>query len=132
MNGSLVFQFDVDNSDIFLAEVLNRMRLQRRRPSHRSPINRRRCRTRIEDNFPVGVVTDKIARAKNVEHTRPAMSVDRNSLARLDAGIQNPHALVFKQDFMMIRQSPLHPARRATAVRPHSYLFCPGSFSIVR
>src|SRR2546430_14692425 len=37
--------------------------------------------------------------------TRIAGRVSRNHVAGLDAGIQHPHALVFKQDFMMFGRS---------------------------
>lgn len=47
-------------------------------------------RAGIENRISLGVVADEIARPKVVEHARPAMSVNRNGVARLDAGIEDP------------------------------------------
>src|SRR5258705_3803129 len=101
----LVFQFDADDTNLSIADILNRMCKQRRRPRYCSSHDARFFGTGIENGISLVVSPNEIARTEDVEHTRPAMRVNRNGLARLDARVQDSHSLVFKQDFMMIWRS---------------------------
>lgn len=98
----LRFDFYCNDADLGCADVFERVWSQGRCPKGSARQRVWRVST-IEDDGPVLVAANEFAYAENVERGGPTMGVQRSFLAGSDEGIENANAVVFEEQFVVLR-----------------------------
>lgn len=80
------------------------MRREGRSPLGNRLLRRRADRATVEEEISLVVAPQKIALPCHVDCGRPLVRVHRHKLARRDAHFEDAHALVFKQQLVMLRR----------------------------
>lgn len=99
-----IFQFGDDEKDFAVADIFDGVRRKRRRPLHGRLTGRRAGGTAIEEQISFGVASEEIALLDHVDSAGPAMRMNGHERARRDARFNHAYAIIFEEQFVMIRR----------------------------
>jgi hypothetical protein len=84
--------------------ILESVRGERHGPGGRARYRPRAGHSGVDQHSTLGIATDEVAAAQNVEDACPPVGVDRNDLARSDDSIQHAYPLVLEEDGVECRR----------------------------
>lgn len=97
----MLFDFDGDDVDLGVADVLQGVRREGRYPES-GACRKRLGASAVERDGPAFIAADEVAGAKDIESGGPAVSVERSRLAGSNEGVEDSDAVVLEEEFVVL------------------------------